>query len=166
MDFDPAFTDNLTVLDEFKQKYTGSYVLINDEVVYLDKISSAGFVAINNGVATIHHYEDKTTIKHITFKPGLFTNKEGTKLAYGYKFPARQYCKGIKLGVSHSLSPLIGVLELRDAIYIGNHTIFNDKVYIYWNIVGTYNKHVITLFDEFKHLKPECEELWPRYVII
>lgn len=160
MDFDKE-TDVQFVIEEFKGKYINSNIIINDKIEYIVKITPDILITENN----TFDIRKPATIKHLYLKPGLYTNEKQTGLIYIFKHPARQYCKGVKFGVTHDIAILAGSSpQLHEMKYLGISTIFKEYAYIYYSKIGEIKEANLIVYNN--NLKKECEELWPQYKII
>lgn len=150
------------VKEEFKAKYLESYVLIDDNPAYINHIEDILICDIN-----VFNLHDNHTITNIILKPGLYLSSTKETLFYLFKYPTRQYCKGIRFGVTHGMLRLSGLEEPSLNIsYVGNTIIYKKNVFIYNKHIGIIDQNVIKLKPDYLHLKEECAELWPQYVII
>lgn len=166
MDFS-ANTDFGFVLAEFRAKYNDSYILVDGKPSFVLSVTMDGIDFHRIGFI---EYGVITTLANLNLKPGLYLTNKKTTLVYIAKRPERQWCKGVKFGVTHTFKILAGAAEETtiDIDYIGIYTIFNDLVFIYDKAVGSLGigDGTITLANRYKHLKAEAEELWPQYRII
>lgn len=166
MDFSIERSTPEFVIDEFKGKYLNSYVSIDNTPVLLVKINTEYLLGVRQDQK--YYLSKNHIIKNLTLKPGLYKSNNGKSLYYVYKYPQRQFCKGIQFGVTHNISYLVGdkQIDITDISFIGHTTIFNQKAFIYNKHVGNVTDHTLTLFPMYSHLKLECEELWKQYKII
>lgn len=166
MDFNPAITSTDMCLDEFRAKYLESYLYLDGKPFYVSNIRG-DYLSDLNGDSYMYH--EVHELKNISLKPGLYLSLTGDTLFYVYKYPSKQFCKGVKFGQTHSMKVVAGKLidNTLDISFIGYTYIFNKKVFIYDKQIGeVLPDGELILKDHFKHLKQECEELWKQYKII
>jgi len=164
MDFS-NYIDKETVLTEFQAKYNKSYILFNNELVFLSEVLNNKIII--DGVEC--PFNELHTIKQYILKTGIYTIPGRNVLVYIYKYPTRQYSKGVKFGVTHNIRRLAGNQDfyILDATYLGNHTIYKNKVYMFFKTIGELtDRGEIKLNFESLNLRKECIELWPQYSII
>ena len=165
MDFNPAITSSEMCLEEFRAKYQDSYISLDGEPLYLSTIRGDYLSGLDNAIIK---YSDKHEIKNLSLKPGLYITDNKETLFYVYKFPSKQFCKGLKFGQTHNMKVVAGrvVDNTLNISFIGYTCVYTDKVFIYDKQIGTIQGPELILIDKYKHLKQECEELWKQYKII
>ncbi len=165
MDFNPAITSSELCLDEFRAKYLESYLYLDGKPFYVANIRND---SLGGPDKVFYMYHEVHELKNISLKPGLYLSLMGDTLFYVYKFPSKQFCKGVKFGQTHDCVPIAGKYTdpTLNISFAGYTYIFNKKVFIYDKQIGDVIGGEIILKDNFKHLKQECEELWKQYKII
>lgn len=165
MDFNPAIVSSDMCLEEFRAKYLDSYLYLDGKPFYVSNISANSLSGVDRKV---YSYHDIHELKNISLKPGLYLSIMGDTLFYVYKYPSKQFCKGVKFGQTHNMRTLAGkpTDTTLNISFAGYTYIFDRKVFIYDKQVGLVTNQEIVLEDNYKHLKQECEELWKQYKII
>lgn len=165
MDFNPAITSFEMCLEEFRAKYLNSYLYLDGKPFYVLNIHADSLSGFDGAVYMYHEIHE---LKNISLKPGLYLSIMGDTLFYVYKYPSKQFCKGVKFGQTHNIRAIAGKPDdpTLNISFIGYTYIFDRKVFIYDKQVGLVTNQEIVLRDNYKHLKQECEELWKQYKII
>lgn len=165
MDFNPAITSSDMCLEEFRAKYLDSYLYLDGKPFCVSNIRADSLSGVDGKVYSYHEIHE---LKNISLKPGLYLSIMGDTLFYVYKYPSKQFCKGVKFGQTHAMRAIAGKPSdpTLNISFIGYTYIFDKKAFIYDKQVGFINDQEIVLRNIYKHLKQECEELWQQYKII
>lgn len=165
MDFSKEYAE--LAYTEFINKYTGSFLKINNKhLVILVRGTDTGLIT-----ETISIPLNKiTSIEPIFPKTGLYIVYNS--LIYVYKYAKRQYTKGCAPKKTHNFT----LLEYNDPIpisfndilengqYLGEHCIFENKLYYRWLLVGNIVPKENKINIRLPAFKPEIEELWNKHL--
>ena len=162
------------IIEEFNHKYRNSWLLINNTPMLITKLKTnmegKTVLLASSFTARSHIVENVESIQAVHPKTGLYAN--GDTLIYLYRTPYRQWTKGFALGQNYKYSVLedngkdiydttVAKIALSpESDYAEESLIFQDKVYLHWKKVGTFNEPTETIHLSNNRFLKEIEELW------
>jgi hypothetical protein len=178
IDFDLARMGAGPAIEEFNHKYAGSWCLVNKQPTFINKLKPD----VHGNIRLIVSNLDGTTITldkidsidTLAPKTGLYANKDS--LIYLYRIPNRQWTKGLAFGANYSYKRLLGARNLSDInavklvtdpdiSYAKESLIIDDRVYLHWKQVGTFNEESQKIHLTNNHFLRELQEIWPQLQI-
>lgn len=170
-DYSEKFFSKNTIIEEFINKFSGTYIYVNGSLVYISYISVDKCSFISKVGSFNIKMEEECHLELFLPKTGLYKYKES--LFYLSRLPKKQFFKSFLLNRNYDLEPLFGNYPVIDPLflssmeYLGTYTIFNDTCWIFNTMVGTkisINK-VIYIKPLHNIYIPDIKLLWKPYKI-